>query len=202
MIFKLAVIMEKSDVDKVLDTVRDFADQAHGEQMRKYSDDRYIVHPVRVMEVTRMYAPDVTIQAAALLHDVLEDTTVTEPELKAFLESVMERSQAERTFLLVKELTDVFIKNDFPGMGRNLRKQKEADRLAETSADAQTIKYADILDNTDITHHDPDFAKVFLKECKRLLERMKKGNPELRSRVLARVEECMAVLKLSRRIYE
>jgi guanosine-3',5'-bis(diphosphate) 3'-pyrophosphohydrolase len=191
--------MNESTLQEVLEKIRAYADNAHGDQTRRYSDDRYIVHPVRVMEMTRQYETDVTIQAAALLHDVLEDTPVTKEALGEFLDSVLEKSLAERTLKLVEELTDVYIKNNFPGMSRRSRKLKEADRLGEASADAQTIKYADIIDNTDITYNDRSFAPVYLKECKFLLEKMKKGNPELRARARYRIEECLAQLKVEQR---
>ena len=44
---------------------------------------RYIVHPAEVMEICSQYTNDITILAAALLHDVLEDIPVTrnEPEV-------------------------------------------------------------------------------------------------------------------------
>ncbi len=65
-------------MDKVLEKVKEFADNAHGDQMRKYTPDRYIVHPIRVMEICREYDSRLPVLAAALLHDVLEDTKVTE----------------------------------------------------------------------------------------------------------------------------
>ena len=71
--------------DNILASVRSFADEAHGEQVRKYSDERYIQHPIRVMETVQDYIADVPVLAAALLHDVLEDTSVTKRELSQFL---------------------------------------------------------------------------------------------------------------------
>lgn len=68
-------------MDTTLYKIQQFADNAHGEQMRKYSDERYIVHPIRVMETCSAYTDKIQILAAALLHDVLEDTPVSEMEL-------------------------------------------------------------------------------------------------------------------------
>ena len=65
-----------------LEKIRHFADQAHGGQLRKYTPERYIVHPVRVMETLKKYTDDLTVLAAALLHDVLEDTTTTILEIE------------------------------------------------------------------------------------------------------------------------
>ncbi len=177
-------------MDKILQAIRDFADQAHGSQTRKYSPDRYIVHPVRVMETCREYTSDTAILAAALLHDVLEDTAVSQKELFHFLETVMDRNLAHRTLAYVIELTDVYTKAAYPQWNRRTRKGKELERLVNTSPGSQTIKYADILDNAkDVVEHDPDFAKVFLMEYRTVLRKLDKGEEDLRARAKALVEE-------------
>lgn len=177
-------------MDKVLKAVRDFADKAHGDQTRKYSPDRYIVHPVRVMETVREYTGDVAMLAAALLHDVIEDTSVSQKELHEFLETVLDHDTANRTACYVAELTDVFTKAAYPHMNRRTRKSRELSRLAATSPESQTIKYADILDNAkDVVEHDPDFAKVFLQEYRSVLRVCNKGRRDLRDRAAALVEE-------------
>ena len=176
-----------------IDTVRDFADRAHGDQTRKYTYDPYIVHPVRVMETCCNYINDVSMCAAAILHDVLEDTEVTRDELYFFLRSVMDVEMADRTIRLVEELTDVYVEEKFPHFDRKLRKSLEAMRLSQISKDAQTIKYADIIDNcTRIVEDDPAFAKTYLKECRRLLEKMRVGHPDLRSRAVELVSSQLA----------
>lgn len=167
-------------MENVLDHIIEFADKAHGEQMRKYAPERYIVHPVRVMNTCKRVTDDVAILAAAVLHDVLEDTEVRKSELKNFLESVLPSAMAKRTLELVVDLTDVYVKKDYPGMNRRARKAKELLRLEKTSPDSQTIKYADIIDNAkEIVQHDPGFAKVFLRECRANLKKLNQGNKEL-----------------------
>ena len=43
-------------------------------------------------------------------------------------------------------------------------------RLADSSREVQTIKVADLIDNTpSIVEHDPDFARVYLREKRDLL---------------------------------
>ena len=37
-------------MEEVLKQVEQYADRAHSDQRRKYSPERYIVHPVRVMK--------------------------------------------------------------------------------------------------------------------------------------------------------
>ena len=183
-------------MEEVLQQVQDFADGAHGEQMRKFAPERYIAHPIRVMELCREQTKDMTILAAALLHDVLEDTPVQQEAIRDFLLGVMPEAQAQRTLRLVVELTDIYTKKHYPEWNRRKRKAKETERLADTSADAQTIKYADIIDNgAEIVYQDTDFAEVFLRECRALLKRMDKGNPILYKRATGIVEDGLTYLR-------
>jgi (p)ppGpp synthase/HD superfamily hydrolase len=167
-------------MEPVLEKVKDYADKAHGSQMRKYTPERYIVHPVRVMETCRKYNNSTPVLAAALLHDVLEDTEVNDKELLSFLNTVMDKDDAEKTLKLVIEMTDVYVKAAYPNLNRRKRKEKELERIERTSPKAQTIKYADIIDNSnEITQQDPDFAPRYLKECLAILKKADKGNPVL-----------------------
>lgn len=177
-------------MDQLLEQVKDFAAKAHGEQRRKFADEPYIAHPIRVMEICAAYTSDVAMLAAALLHDVLEDTPVKKEQLNNFLLSVMDATKARRTLQLVDELTDRYVKANYPQWNRRKRKTKEAERLANSSAESQTIKYADIIDNSaEIAHQETDFAKVFLYECNALLKKITKGNQELYRRAVDTVQE-------------
>jgi len=184
------------ELDVILKQVEAFANNAHGSQQRKYTADPYIVHPIRVMEMCRQYTDHLPILCAALLHDVLEDTLTTKLEIESFLRTIMSDSFTEEATSLVEELTDVYVKDKFPRMNRRTRKQKEAERMSSVSANAQTIKYADIFDNTDIAYDDPDFARIYLREAWELLAVMKNGNPDLRSKAIRQVESSMQRLKL------
>jgi guanosine-3',5'-bis(diphosphate) 3'-pyrophosphohydrolase len=174
--------------------VHRFAAAAHQQQRRKYSDEPYIVHPERVMKTCEVYLNETAVLCGALLHDVLEDTAVTYDDLRAFLKSLMEEQMALQTLQIVDELTDKFTKSTFPQLNRKLRREKEAHRLAQVSAEAQTIKYADIIDNTDVAYHEPDFAKVYLTEARAMLQLMDKGNADLRAIAIETVNECLSRL--------
>jgi (p)ppGpp synthase/HD superfamily hydrolase len=181
---------------EILDYVTHFADQAHGSQLRKYTGERYIVHPVRVMKMVSEYSKDICMHAAALLHDVLEDTAVTEAEINTALEKVFSKEDVAQTLKLVIELTDVFVKEKYPKIKRRARKEKEAQRLSQVSADAQTIKYADIMDNVkDIFNEDTGFARVYISEAKKMLLLMKDGNPALRQKATDLVNLCLEKLR-------
>ncbi|MBU1022925.1 RelA/SpoT family protein, partial [bacterium] len=58
-----------------------FADKAHKGEMRK-SGDPYISHPVAVANILADLRADDKMLAAALLHDVIEDTDVNYPEVE------------------------------------------------------------------------------------------------------------------------
>ena len=176
-------------MNKILEQVKDFAAAAHEGQRRKYADEAYINHPVRVSEYCLRFTKSLPIAAAALLHDVLEDTTVTASEMESFLMSTMSDGEARHTMRLVKDLTDVYTHAAYPDRNRRWRKEKETERLSHAHPDAHTVKYADILDNTrDIVGSGDDFAPKFLQECRVLLKKMPKGNPGMYKEAIEAVE--------------
>lgn len=60
----------------------DFSESAHRGQFRK-SGEPYITHPLAVASILSQWRIDAQGLAAALLHDVMEDTSVTKTELEA-----------------------------------------------------------------------------------------------------------------------
>lgn len=177
-------------MDEVLKHIIDFADQAHGSQMRKYASEKYIHHPIRVMHTVSEHTSAIAVLAAALLHDVLEDTPVTEPEMRSFLARYLSPADVNLAMTLIIDLTDVYIKKDYPHLRRRARKAKEVERLRSTRPEAHTIKYADIIDNTnDVVKADPDFARVLLREYKNVLKQLDKGVPALYEQALRAVDD-------------
>jgi guanosine-3',5'-bis(diphosphate) 3'-pyrophosphohydrolase len=172
--------------------VEAFAAKAHNGQTRRYSDQPYVVHPLSVMKRCGQYTNDVAILCAALLHDVLEDTAVAATELESFLRSVTDEITASKTFNLVVELTDVYTKESHPNLNRARRKELETQRLATISGDAQTIKYADIIDNADVAEHDPGFARKYLREQRNILAVMTYGNASLRTQALDIIDHLLS----------
>ena len=56
--------------------------EAHGQQVRKTDGSPYIIHPMMVAKkLARLGFSDETI-ASALVHDVLEDTDISEKQLR------------------------------------------------------------------------------------------------------------------------
>lgn len=153
---------------------RELAVRWHAGQARKYSGDPYTVHCERVAALTAMVCPEPSVVAAAWLHDVLEDTDCPEREIK-------ERcgTQALR---LILEVTDISGPSDG---NRSARKARDRQHLSFASAEGQTIKLADLIDNTmSIAFWDPDFSRTYLEELRELLNVLALG--DVRLGILAR----------------
>jgi (p)ppGpp synthase/HD superfamily hydrolase len=142
---------------------------AHRNQRRKYEDAPYIVHCERVARTVAEYTDDANVIAAAFMHDVLEDTEVTAEEMRRVF------GDAITDFVL--EVTDVSRPSD--GV-RAVRKEKDKDHLAKSSAGGATIKLADLIDNAiGIAANDKGFAPVYLREAEALLPVLKHGDKRL-----------------------
>jgi len=67
----------------ILDSALAFAAVAHRDQKRKATNIPYIVHPVGVMLILIEFGEnDPDLLAAALLHDTVEDTSVTHDQIR------------------------------------------------------------------------------------------------------------------------
>ena len=162
-----------------------FAEKAHEQQRRKYTHERYAVHLEAVAQRVRSAGGEPQAIAAAWLHDVVEDTRVTQGEIEAEFGPDVSR--------LVDELTD---KSTLEDGNRAARKTVDRERLARASAEAQTVKLADLIDNArSITAHDPRFARVYLAEMGALLEVLVAGDPELRDLARDTLEGCLRELE-------
>lgn len=156
-------------MSRLVEKALQFATAAHEGQVRKYTGEPYINHPIEVMEIVKTVSSDVAMHAAALLHDVVEDTDVTiEDIIREFGDDVAQ---------LVDDLTDVSKPEDG---NRKARKALDRAHSAMSSGRAQTVKLADLISNgKDILQHDRHFAKVFLAEKALLLEVLTKGDAKL-----------------------
>ncbi|MGN6436557.1 MAG: HD domain-containing protein [Agriterribacter sp.] len=178
-----------------VEKVEAYAREVHASQRRNFADEPYINHLVRVKQLCATVSNDPSILSAALLHDVLEDTDTPESAMLTFLQSIVGLEQAKSIVQLVRELTDVYTSKAYPQWNRRKRKRMEAQRLAAVSSDAQTIKYADIIDNSqDILTIDSRFAEKLLWEYQLLLKVMTKGNPGLRSLAVSNIYAAMSLI--------
>lgn len=152
----------------------DFATKAHEGQKRKYTGEDYICHPISVANTVSKYIPNNPIaHVIALLHDTVEDTDITLQDIyNEFGYKVMKG---------VYYLTDC----DKSTGNRKTRKMIDNIRLSSAPPIIQSIKYADLIDNTpSIAKHDPKFAKLYLQEKRELLEVMNCGNIDLYNKAL------------------
>jgi (p)ppGpp synthase/HD superfamily hydrolase len=154
-----------------VERARIFATAAHAAvgQTRKYTGEPYIVHPIEVAKIVESHGGSNAMIAAALLHDVLEDTSVTF--------DVLETEFGSEVAELVLWLTDVSKPEDG---NRSTRRALDRQHSAAAPAEAQTVKVADLISNTrSIVAHDPGFAKVYLEEKRLLLEVLTRADSTL-----------------------
>ena len=69
---------------KLIMKAYEYADTNHKDQVRK-SGEKYIIHPLHVAYILADMGLDDSTICAALLHDVVEDTTATENDIKTKL---------------------------------------------------------------------------------------------------------------------
>jgi (p)ppGpp synthase/HD superfamily hydrolase len=165
-----------------IDTARAYSKAMHdsapdpAKRVRKYTGEPYWVHPFAVADLLQRVAlvEDTDVIVAALLHDVFEDTAAKREEVF--------RLFGGRATRMAISLTDVWTKENFPHLNRALRSQREAQRLSYESQEVQTIKLADLIDNTrSIMVYDPGFAKTYIPEKARLIDMLTLGNTTLRT---------------------
>ena len=165
---------------KQIEKAVQFATKAHEGQTRKYTGEPYIVHPLAVMETIKTvegHTPEMLM--AAVLHDTVEDCDVTLDQIAFHFGHCVAD--------LVEELTDISVPEDG---NRAFRKAMDREHSGQASSDGQTIKIADLLDNTkSITEHDEHFAKVYMKEKALLLQLLVKADKILLQKAQKKVDK-------------
>jgi guanosine-3',5'-bis(diphosphate) 3'-pyrophosphohydrolase len=129
---------------KISDLARAFAAEQHRGQLRKgATGNPYFNHVVEVAEMVgnAIRASDDNLVAAALLHDVIEDSEATRGSLaEMFNEDIAD---------LVGELTDE------EGLGEEARRQAQIEHASDLSDRAKIVKIADKISNIEEMHRDP-----------------------------------------------
>lgn len=172
-----------------------FVTLKHDLQKRKYTNEPYITHVRAVADMADRKCK--FGYEIGLCHDLLEDTDLTKPQLtEALLRFGYDVNEAWVIFNAVCDLTDEYTSESYPNLNRKTRKQMEATRLRSACKEAQTVKYCDLIHNTEsIIEYDKGFAKTYLPEKRQILEGMNKGNKLMYKRALKLLE--LAELKLN-----
>ena len=128
---------------ELLDRAIVFAVQAHHNSERRGKGFPYIVHPMEAVEIVATITPDQELLAAAALHDTIEDTDVTEEQLR--------EAFGDRIANLVHAESDQIDGKLFDGTNEeetwHARKQAAIDRLAKAPHDAKIVAMGDKLSN-------------------------------------------------------
>lgn len=163
-----------------IDKAIQYATSAHAGQLRKYTGEPYINHPIAVADIVKTVNGHTTeMLIAAVLHDVVEDCDVTIDEICDEFGPVVG--------MYVEYCTDI----SRPEHGnRRVRKDMDAWHYSRGPAESQTIKVADLIDNTaDISKHDPHFWQVYKNEKWLCLNLLTKADPELWQRARTQLKE-------------
>lgn len=123
----------------VLDRAIIFATEAHAGSFRKGGNIPYIVHPMEAAAIAASLTDDLEVIAAAVLHDVIEDTPTTYGQL--------EREFGKRVAQLVGADSENK-REELPAAETwQIRKQETLNSLANSSREEQIIVLSDKLSN-------------------------------------------------------
>ena len=124
---------------KLLDRAILFAVKAHSGTERRGKGFPYIVHPMEAMEIVATMTSDQELLAAAVLHDTVEDTSVTIEEIR--------QEFGERIATIVENESDKIIENKSEEESWHERKRAAIERLAKSPHDAKIVALGDKLSN-------------------------------------------------------
>lgn len=172
------IISDRSQA--LIDYADSIAEEAHRGQNRKYTGEPYIIHPRAVARIVASVTDDVNMICAALLHDTIEDTTLT-------LQDLISKGFGYPIARLVDGLSDPVYP---PSANRAHRITMNRMHTAGQSADVHTVKLADLIHNSeDISKYDPGFTKQFMMEKGLLVGYLIDGNPILLARAFHQLGE-------------
>lgn len=137
------------DLNKILEAIS-FAADRHRNQTRKgISKLPYIIHPIQVAKIlTDVGENEPELLIAAILHDVIEDTTKNEEEIKA-LSNVILSKFGEEVLITVLEVSDN------KSLPVEERKRLQVIHTPDLSERARKLKIADKISNIEDIGKDP-----------------------------------------------
>lgn len=141
-----------------LHKVLEFACKAHEDQTRKDDSIPFVCHPISVMtQLHKLGVTDSVILAAALLHDVVEDTVYT---VKDIGDSLAGHATFDEIFKIVELVMELTLPLN------SQTKQMYMESFANKSREALLIKVVDRLDNVnDYAIHNLAYAKKYFDKA-------------------------------------
>lgn len=133
---------------KLFDRAAKFAIEAHAGTERRGKGYPYVVHVMEAASIVATITNDPELLAAALLHDVVEDTDYTPEDIR--------KEFGDRVASLVVAESDVAIEGVPEEESWHARKQAAIDRLAATSHDGKIVAMGDKLSNMRAIARDYD----------------------------------------------
>lgn len=133
---------------KLLDKAIKFATDVHEGQLRKGSNVPYILHPVEAAAIVGTMTTDDEILAAAILHDVVEDTDTTIEQVREIF--------GERVAELVASETEDKREHLSAQSTWKIRKQETIDHLKTAPIEVKMITLGDKLSNIRTINRDYD----------------------------------------------
>ncbi len=166
----------------LLDKAIIFATKAHSGTKRKGTNVPYIVHPIEAAAIVSSMTDDEEVIAAAVLHDVVEDTDATEDDLYA-------RFGRRITDLVLNESEDK--RKTLPAALTWKTRKQETITFLETEADrdAKMLALADKLANLRAIHRD---------QCiigDKIWERFNEKNKEMHAWMYRSIEKALIELQ-------
>jgi (p)ppGpp synthase/HD superfamily hydrolase len=141
-----------------IDHAKMWAGMHHKGQVRKYTGEPYIEHPLAVSELVKEHGLSETAVIAAILHDVVEDTGASMEDV----EELFGEKVAEYVWYLTKPPAYVG--------DRVKRKTLDRNRLSESPEEVRIIKFFDIYHNAgSIKEHDTELWETWRYEMAMLL---------------------------------
>lgn len=159
--------MDKFDVAKA----REFAVHWHGNQVRKYTFEPYVVHLDAVAQACKGLFEEEYLMILGYLHDTVEDTECT-------LTNILD----EFGIHMMKSV-DTLTEDKDKNLNREQRHKLYNEKLSKGFYAEHTVKCADIINNvTSIAEHDPKFGITYCQEKIESLKILTKANKQLYSK--------------------
>lgn len=124
---------------ELLDRAIHFAVDAHKNTERRGKGFPYVIHPLEAMAIVATMTSDQELLAAAVLHDVVEDTEFTLDDVR--------REFGDRVAAIVEAESDKTVESKPESQSWRERKQAAIDRLAATTHEAKIVAMGDKLSN-------------------------------------------------------